>query len=72
MVAMATSNRLPVGSIRSIKTPASSVSTAHAWAEAEAAKVRASYASQEAKLKLELLEKQRGPLEKLKINLKLK
>ena len=50
---MATSNRLPVGSIRSIKTPASSVSTAHAWAEAEAAKVRASYASQEAKLKLE-------------------
>ncbi|XP_037617247.1 uncharacterized protein LOC119483203 [Sebastes umbrosus] len=53
MVKMATSNKSSVSSARSIKTSASSASVAHARAKAEAAKVRASYASQEAKLKLE-------------------
>ena len=47
------SNISSVGSAKSIKTSASSVSAARARAEAEAAKVRASYASQEAKLKME-------------------
>jgi hypothetical protein len=53
VVVMTTSNRSAVGSARSNKTTASAVSAAHARAEAEAAEVRASYASQEAKLKLE-------------------
>ncbi len=50
---MATSSKSSVCSTRSGKSSASSVSAAHARARAEAAKVRASYASQEAKLKIE-------------------
>ena len=53
MVAIATSNRSAVGNARSSKTSASSVSAAHARAKAEAVKVKDSYGSQEAKLKLE-------------------
>ncbi|XP_034163934.2 uncharacterized protein LOC117598271 [Pangasianodon hypophthalmus] len=50
---MATSSKSSVCSARSSKSSASSASAAHARARAEAAKVRASYASQEAKLKME-------------------
>ncbi|KAK2857742.1 hypothetical protein Q7C36_005661 [Tachysurus vachellii] len=50
---MATSSKMSVRSARSGRSSSSSVSAAHARARAEAAKVRASYASQEAKLKME-------------------
>ncbi|KAI2644797.1 Paraneoplastic antigen-like protein 5 [Labeo rohita] len=50
---MATSSKSSVCSTRSGKSSASSTSAARARARAEAAKVRASYASQEAKLKME-------------------
>ncbi|GAA6111706.1 uncharacterized protein LOC125145101 [Tachysurus ichikawai] len=50
---MATSSKMSVCSARSGKSSSSSASAAHARARAEAAKVRASYASQEAKLKME-------------------
>lgn len=47
------SNKSSVSNAKSYMTSASSVSAVHARAKAEAAKLRASYASQEAKLKLE-------------------
>ncbi|KAK3560756.1 hypothetical protein QTP86_019221, partial [Hemibagrus guttatus] len=52
------SSKLSVCSARSGKSSASSASAAHARARAEAAKVRASYASQETKLKIEKARKE--------------
>ncbi|XP_039534522.1 uncharacterized protein LOC120483523 [Pimephales promelas] len=53
VVKMASSSKSSVCSARSSKSSAATVSAAQARARAEAAKVRASYASQEAKLKME-------------------
>ena len=50
---MATCNKSSVSSAKSSKTSASAANIAQARARAEAAKVKGSYASQEAKLKLE-------------------